>query len=166
MGRSARLFVAALGLCAGLCAQPTTSFRNDIIPALTKLGCNSGQCHGSQFGKGGFKLSLLGFEVEADYDAIVKDVKGRRINLASLAESLILRKPTLSIPHGGGRRFAIDSPAYNLLLTWLAAGAPAPRRDDAMLQAVESLPRSRTMQAGEKFPLKVVARFSNGDARV
>src|ERR1700730_17234118 len=103
MRHPARLFLPALGLCVGLCAQTTPSFRNDIIPAMTKLGCNSGQCHGSQYGKGGFKLSLLGFDVEADYDAIVKDVKGRRINLASLAESLILRKPTLSIPHGGGR---------------------------------------------------------------
>src|SRR5438034_8692865 len=146
-------------------AEQSPSFRNDVIPALTKLGCNSGQCHGSQYGKGGFKLSLLGFDVESDYDAIVKDVKGRRINLASLTESLILRKPTLSIPHGGGRRFAIDSPAYNLLLSWLAAGAPAPRRDDAMLQAVESSPRSRTMQAGEKLLLKVVARVSNGEPR-
>jgi hypothetical protein len=148
-----------------LLAQQPPSFRNDLIPALTKLGCNSGQCHGSQYGKGGFKLSLLGFDVDADYEAIVKDVKGRRVNLANLTDSLILRKPTLSIPHGGGRRFAVDSATYNLLLSWLAAGAPPPRGSDPMLQSVESFPPSGTMRADEKLALKVVAKYSDGSSR-
>ena len=100
------------------------SFRNEVMPALTKMGCNQGACHGSQFGKGGFKLSLLGFDPEADYDAIVKDLKGRRIQFSVPTDSLILRKPTLSIPHGGGQRFGVGSPVYDLLLSWIAAGAP------------------------------------------
>src|SRR5262249_5347095 len=142
--------------------EESPSFRNDVIPALTKLGCNSGQCHGSQFGKGGFKLSLLGFDVDADYEAIAKDLKGRRLNLGNLTESLIRRKPSLSIPHGGGRRFAVDSPTYNLLLSWIAAGAPPPTPQDPLLTAVEAAPASRVLQVDEKLQLKVVARFSDG----
>lgn len=142
-----------------------SSFRNDIAPALTKLGCNSGPCHGSQFGKGGFKLSLRGFDVEADYEVIVKDLKGRRVNLGNPTESLILRKPTLTIPHGGGMRFGVDSATYNVLLGWIAAGVPPPLPGDAKLTSVESTPVSRTLSIGEKLPLRITARYSDGSER-
>ena len=143
----------------------TPSFRNDIIPAITKLGCNSGRCHGSQYGKGGFKLSLLGFDAASDYNAIVKDLKGRRVNLNDPAVSLVLRKPTLTIPHGGGLRFAVDSSTYNLLLSWIAAGVPEPLATDPRLTSVDARPASRTLSIGEKLPLKVTARFSDGSTR-
>ncbi len=146
-------------------AEEAPGFRNGVIPALTKLGCNSGACHGSQFGKGGFKLSLLGFDVDADYEAIAKDLKGRRLNLDDLTQSLILRKPSLSIPHGGGRRFAADSPTYNLLLSWIAAGAPPPTLQDPLLAAVEASPGSTVMQTNGKLQMKVVARFNDGSTR-
>lgn len=153
--------------CQGLAATETVApnFRNDIIPAITKLGCNSGRCHGSQYGKGGFKLSLLGFDVASDYNAIVKDLKGRRVNLNDPAASLVLRKPTLTIPHGGGLRFAVDSSTYNLLLSWIAAGVPEPTAADPMLTRVDARPASRTLSVGEKLPLKVTARFSDGSTR-
>lgn len=151
--------------CLAATEAVTPSFRNDIIPAITKLGCNSGRCHGSQYGKGGFKLSLLGFDVESDYNAIVKDLKGRRVNLNDPAVSLVLRKPTLTIPHGGGLRFAVDSSTYNLLLSWIAAGVPEPLATDPRLTSVDARPASRQLSVGEKLPLKVTARFSDGSTR-
>lgn len=151
------------------CALPVwgqaPSFRNDVIPTLTRMGCNSGACHGSQYGKGGFKLSLLGFDVDADYDAIAKAVKGRRVNLGSPAESLILRKPTLTLPHGGGLRFAPRSQTYNLLLGWIAGGVPAPTADDPRLVSLAASTESRTLQPGETFAVQVEARFSDGSVR-
>ncbi|MGH9786866.1 MAG: DUF1549 domain-containing protein, partial [Terriglobia bacterium] len=150
---------------AALRAEPASSFRNDVIPALTKLGCNSGACHGSQYGKGGFKLSLLGFDVEADYAAIVKDIRGRRINLGDAAQSLILLKPTLSIPHGGGLRFVRNSETYHLLLRWIAGGVPPPSSTDPLLTALEVSSTSRTMRVAENYSLKVLSRFSDGTTR-
>src|SRR5205823_6162595 len=75
----------------------TVSFRHEVVPLLTKLGCNQGACHGAQQGKGGFKLSLLGFEPEADYTAILKSAEARRITPFAPEESLVLLKPTLSV---------------------------------------------------------------------
>ena len=142
-----------------------SNFRNDIQPALTKLGCNSGACHGSQYGKGGFKLSLLGFDTEADYDAIVKDLKGRRIDLELPADSLILRKPSLAMPHGGGRRFAANSATYNLLLSWISSGVAPPVAADPMLVSVDVNPASQTLAAGEKIAIRATVRFNNGTSR-
>ncbi len=160
------LSIATLWLGAGsLLAQTAPSFRNDIQPTLTKLGCNGGACHGSQYGKGGFKLSLLGFDAEADYDAIVKDLKGRRVNLESPADSLILRKPTLSIPHGGGRRFAVQSPTYNMLLGWLSGGVPAPTAADSRLISISADPASQTFRPGEQRRIRIAAHYNDGATR-
>src|SRR5262249_4601440 len=90
-------------------APRMVSFRNEIVPVLTKLGCNQGACHGSQHGKGGFKLSLLGFEAESDYTSIVKSAEQRRVMPFAPEESLLLLKPTMKVPHGGGKRLEPDS---------------------------------------------------------
>src|SRR5262245_6565102 len=74
-------------------ARPV-SFVNDVVPVLTKVGCNSGTCHGSQYGKGRFKLSLLGYDPDLDYRSICKDGRGRRVTRARPEQSLILRKPS------------------------------------------------------------------------
>ena len=94
------------------------------MPLLTKLGCNQGACHGSQHGKGGFKLSLLGFEPESDYTSIVKSAEQRRVTPFAPEESLILLKPTLAVAHGGGKRLEPGSESYRLLTLWLEQGAP------------------------------------------
>ncbi|HUQ92212.1 MAG TPA: DUF1549 domain-containing protein, partial [Bryobacteraceae bacterium] len=161
-----RSCVIAFSLGAGLLpAQPAPSFRNDIQPVLTKLGCNSGACHGSQYGKGGFKLSLLGFDAEADYEAIVKDLKGRRVDLEAAAGSLILRKPSLAIPHGGGRRFAVNSPTYNMLLSWISSGVAPPLAADPMLVSVDVAPASQTLAVGQRIVIRATARYNDGSAR-
>ena len=79
-------------------------FANDVVPIFTKRGCNSGGCHGKSTGRGGFKLSLFGFEPDQDFDAITHGSRGRRLFPAAPDESLLLKKATMTVPHGGGRR--------------------------------------------------------------
>ena len=149
----------------GMADAKPPSFRNEVLPALTKMGCNQGACHGAQYGKGGFKLSLLGFDPETDYDAMVKDLKGRRLQFSIPTDSLILRKPTLSIPHGGGQRFGVRSPVYDLLLSWIAAGAPGPLPDEPVLSDLKVLPASRIMKQKEQQQVIVLANYSDGRTR-
>src|SRR5438045_2926923 len=80
------------------------NFANQIVPIFTKLGCNSGGCHGKASGQNGFKLSLLGFYPDEDYEFLVKEARGRRLFPTSPAKSLLLAKPVGKSPHGGGKR--------------------------------------------------------------
>src|SRR5947209_7926070 len=102
------------------------SFTNHVIPVLTRLGCNSGACHGALAGKGGFKLSLRGYDPAADHFVMTRQVLGRRVNTQEPARSLILLKPTLAISHGGGLKLAVGSPEFNVLADWIASGAAGP----------------------------------------
>ena len=90
-------------------------FNNDITPLLNRFGCNSSGCHGHAEGQNGFKLSVFGFDPAGDYDALTKQGRGRRILPASPEHSLLLAKPTMAVPHKGGLRFPVDSPAYKIL---------------------------------------------------
>lgn len=147
---------------AGPIVAGEVEFLRDVIPALTKSGCNAGACHGSFQGRGGFHLSLLGFNPAADYDAIVKASRGRRVSLASPAQSLILLKATAAVGHGGGKRLSHDSPAYQLLERYLAEGA-RPLREDAPQIAALVLPtRDLVLRQQETAALQVTARWSDG----
>ena len=122
-------------------------FGTDIVPILTKLGCNGGGCHGKATGQNGFKLSLFGFEPEVDYDALVTDARGRRLTPAAPDRSLLLLKATSRVPHGGGRRLEESSDDYRMLRDWIAQGATAPREDDPRLVRIElSQDRSHVRQ--------------------
>ena len=99
------------------------SFTRDVMPVLSKAGCNLGTCHGNQFGKGGFKLSLRGENPDADFVTLTHEQVGRRVNTVRAESSLLLLKPTMSVPHEGGKRFAEDSPEYDLLRRWIARRA-------------------------------------------
>jgi Protein of unknown function (DUF1553)/Protein of unknown function (DUF1549) len=142
--------------------SPAVSFRNGVVPLLTKLGCNQGACHGGQHGKGGFKLSLLGFEPDVDFTAIAKSAEGRRITPFAPEESLLLLKPTLAVAHGGGKKMEIDSPAYRLLTLWLEQGARGPRDDDPRVVGVKVSPDHRRMEPGQEQQLAVFAMLSDG----
>src|SRR5215470_19982229 len=109
IARVTLLLLAATLLRGADGVTPKLSFVNDIVPIFTKSGCANSNCHGSIRGQNGFKLSLFGYEPELDYDAIVKDQNGRRLDRANPAKSLILMKPTFRIPHGGGERFKTGS---------------------------------------------------------
>src|SRR5580704_16733486 len=119
------LLVLALMAAVPLAAvdKPKLSFVKDIVPIFTKSGCANSNCHGSIRGQAGFKLSLFGYEPDLDFDAIVKAQDGRRINKTDAAKSLILLKPTFSIPHGGGERFKVGSLEYEAILDWIRDGA-------------------------------------------
>src|SRR5438270_905286 len=109
-----------------LAADDPPSFVNDVEPVLTRLGCNSGSCHGKLAGQNGFKLSLRGFAPEQDHVAITRDARGRRIAKSRPRESLLLAKPLMRVPHRGGKKLEAGTPEYRTLLAWIAAGAPGP----------------------------------------
>jgi hypothetical protein len=140
------------------------SFRNQVIPVMTKVGCNSGACHGAAAGKNGFKLTLRGYDPETDYYTLTRQALGRRTVPLEPAKSLILLKPTYTIQHGGGRRFPVGSPEYQVISGWIAAGMPPPRDSDPRVVAVEVLPRHVTTRQGAEQQLLVRARYSDGHA--
>ena len=99
-----------------------------------------GACHGALAGKNGFKLTLRGYDPEADYLTLTRQAPARRVNPVEPARSLMLLKPTLAVPHGGGKRFATDSPEYRVIAQWIAAGTPAPSDSDPAMTHLEVFP--------------------------
>jgi hypothetical protein len=146
----------------GMAAEAARSFRHDVQPVLAKLGCSTGACHGALAGKGGFKLSLRGYDPLSDFAAITRDARGRRVEPTDPGRSLLLAKPTMAVPHKGGLRFEVKSPAYEILSQWLAAGAPAPTEDDPRLEGLEVFPAGVTLRPGDKQRVLVRARYSDG----
>ena len=143
----------------------TWSFRNHVIPVMTKMGCNSGACHGALAGKNGFKLTLRGYDPDVDYDTLTRQSDGRRVSLSSPADSLILLKPTLTIPHGGGKRFAVNSLEYRVIAEWIAAGTPPPAESDPQITGLEVYPASAILKPEAEQQLVVRAKYSDGQVR-
>lgn len=140
-------------------------FERDVQPIFTRLGCNAGACHGKQRGQNGFQLSLLGFDSDFDYGALVKEARGRRVSLTAPEASLLLQKPAGLAPHGGGVRMPASSDEYAMLLRWIAAGAPRSQPDAPALERVEVQPQLRRMTADEQQQLVVTAHYSDGSTR-
>jgi hypothetical protein len=149
---------------AGMERDHEWSFRHHVMPVLTKATCNSGACHGALAGKGGFMLSLLGYDVEADWKSITRSARGRRVELANPAHSLLLTKPTAAAPHKGGKLIDPRSRDYRILSEWVAAGAAPPAGVEPGLEGIEVLPRLSLLQPGQTQRLMVLARY--GDGRV
>src|SRR5260370_599750 len=118
------------------------SFRNHVIPMLTKIGCNSGACHGALAGKGGFKLSLRGYDPTADHFVMTRQALGRRIDKTDPAKRLVLRKPTMAVAHDGGLKLEVGSADFQLLADWIAASAPAPTADHVRIKQIEGVPKT------------------------
>lgn len=171
--RAVIAWLALASLCAMAVvargAQPDiapVSFKNDVAPLLTKLGCNGGGCHGKATGQNGFKLSLLGFEPELDYEAIVRESRGRRLFLASPARSLLLLKATGAWAHGGGVRLSTDSEDYQTFLAWIAEGArPSPPDEPALVRVTVTPERHVFDSTRQPQPLEAIAHFSDGSTR-
>jgi hypothetical protein len=140
-------------------------FANEVVPVLTRFGCNSGGCHGKALGQNGFKLSLFGFDPVFDYDAIVLSGRGRRVFPAAPHESLLLLKGTATVPHGGGRRLEFESEPYQLLSRWIGQGLPRSSSDAAHLVRLLVAPQQHVMSQGELQQLAVMAEFSDGSRR-
>lgn len=142
------------------------SFLHDVIPALTRAGCNGGGCHGSPSGKNGFRLSLRGYEPEADYVRLTRGAQGRRLNRVNPDASLFLLKATGQIPHEGGRRFGRDDRLYRILRDWVAQGARDDTRRAPRVEHLQIVPASSLLEGpAAEQPLRVVAHYADGSAR-
>ncbi len=140
-------------------------FVNEIVPIFTKLGCNSGSCHGKSDGQNGFKLSLLGFYPDEDYEYVVYEDRGRRVFPADPDYSLLLLKPANILPHGGGQRLTRDSYEWELIARWIGQGMPYGSDKDAVIRRIEVVPATRSMNRGERQQLAVIAHYSDGSMR-
>ncbi|MFO0914755.1 MAG: DUF1553 domain-containing protein [Pirellulales bacterium] len=149
----------------GVVDQPELEFTEHVEPVLYKLGCNSGACHASQYGKGGFTLSVMGFDPPADHAAMALGSRGRRLSPANAQASLVLQKATAEIPHGGGPRMDRDSVPYQLLTAWISQGALPPKADPRRVTKLTVTPTSRVGKVGSHQQLRVVASYADGLTR-
>lgn len=140
-------------------------FELDIQPILTATGCNAGGCHGKSRGQNGFALSLLGFDDDFDYAAIVQEGRGRRVFPADPAFSLLLQKAAGQVPHGGGVRLPLDSEAYAVVRAWIESGMPRADAADPLFESLEVVAATGSMAAGQTLPLRVWAKYSDGSLR-
>lgn len=138
------------------------SFRHHVLPVLTKAACNSGACHGALAGKGGLKLTLRGYDPEADHAVLTRQTMGRRVVPGDPSRSLLLLKPTLRIGHGGGYRLKRQSPDYFVLAEWIRAGAPRPRPNDPALKQLEVFPDVASLRPGDTQQIVVRAHYTDG----
>jgi len=165
--RSVFVFFAAIasGVTVSTSLAAPLDFTNDIVPVLSKQGCNSGACRGKAIGQNGFKLSLFGFDPAFDYAALVHEGRGRRISAAAPDDSLMLLKAAGGMAHGGGVRFTTDSEPYKLLKQWIEQGAPWGAEDAPRAVRLEVSPAEQVVSGKAEFPLKVVAHYSDNSQR-
>ncbi len=159
-------FLSLLALVTSVVASDRPlSFRHDILPVLSKAGCNSGGCHGALAGKGGFRLSLNAYDPATDHYNITRENRGRRIEFSDPARSLFAIKPTAAVRHKGGKLLHEDSDDYKLLVKWIQQGAPGPSTDDTELKRIELSPALSQLNKGDTKQLTVHAFFSDGTKR-
>jgi hypothetical protein len=159
----------ASGLAANLAVIVTDmagdlpiNFGNQVVPIFTKLGCNSGGCHGKSSGQNGFKLSLLGFYPDEDYEYLVKEARGRRLFPSSPGQSLLLTKPVGKSPHGGGKRMDIDGYEYRQIARWIEQGTPYGSEKDPVVTGIKCYPEGRVMGRGSDQQITTLAIYSDG----
>jgi hypothetical protein len=146
--------------------EKTVSFSNDVVPVLTKAGCNVGVCHAKAGGgQNGFQLSLLGFEPKDDFEELTSELRGRRLFPAAPERSLLLQKASGQVPHGGGVRLPVDSEGYATLRDWIRQGAPKDQPSDAVLVSFVIEPKAATVARASEQQLKAIAGYSDGTTR-
>jgi hypothetical protein len=159
-GKEVQVAVRAVG---GAQFRPVT-FERDVQPVLTRAGCNAGACHGKARGQNGFALSLLGFDPDFDHQAITAESRGRRVFPAAPDHSLLLRKASGQMAHGGGRRLSPGDPSFELLRRWVAAGCPRTPTDAPKLVRITVEPGERVLAARTEQQLAVTAHYTDGSA--
>lgn len=160
-GRSAKLTVKV----AGVEAVPV-GFVKDIEPILSKAGCNAGPCHGADKGKNGFKLSLRGYDGDFDYQSLVNDLSGRRLNRVNVDESLMLLKPLAEVPHEGRQAIKPGSRYHQILKQWITEGAKSESVAGHRPTKIEVLPAKVEIDLpGRRQQLLVVATYADGSTR-
>ena len=144
----------------------TWDFGTDIVPILTRLGCNTGSCHGKAAGQNGFHLSLFGYDATGDFLALARDAGQRRVSKLAPKESLFLAKATGQVAHGGGPRLKVGSPEYQTLCAWVRDGAPDSRgKGHGALVKVSVLPPGAILPEPGPRQFRVVAQFADGHER-
>lgn len=144
-------------------SKAIVSFAANVQPVIVKAGCAARACHGAEGGQSGFQLTLFQYDPDADALAIAQASGGRRINHERPEDSLLLKKPTGQLPHGGGKRFDANSPEYKALLQWIEAGAkPDDDQTPYLTDLSIQLPVERFDKANQKAQARVLATFSNG----
>jgi hypothetical protein len=141
------------------------NFENDIIPLLSRYGCNASGCHGKAEGQNGFKLSVFGFDPPADFAALVKEGRGRRVFPAAPEASLLLTKMSGGVAHGGGIRIPRGSDEYETIRAWIAAGTPIGDANDPRVVSIRVEPHERVLAMKGRQQLRVIARWSDGRER-
>ena len=157
--------LAVVALLAATARADTPSFSLDVVPILSKAGCNTGGCHGALAGKGGFRLSLFGYDPAADHLAISREALGRRVDSSAPGASLLLTKPTMAVAHKGGLRLDTAGPDYALLAAWISAGCPGPSPAEKTLVGIDVTPAEVTLQKEGSARLAVTARYADGSSR-
>jgi hypothetical protein len=142
--------------------QLPINFKNQVVPVFTKLGCNAGGCHGKASGQNGFKLSLLGFYPDEDYEFLVKEAHGRRVFPPAPEKSLLLHKAIGASPHGGGKRMEVDSDEYRIIYRWIEQGLPYGSESDPYVTGIRCVPVTRVLGRGAEQQVSVLATYSDG----
>jgi hypothetical protein len=141
------------------------SFVRDIMPIMSKIGCNAGTCHGAQSGKNGFKLSLRGYDPLFDHRALTDDLGGRRFNRAAPDHSLMLMKPSGAVPHVGGVLMQPSDSSYQMLRNWIASGVKLDL-NSPRVRTIDIFPKNPLLPLiGMKQQMAVLATYSNGSIR-
>ena len=138
------------------------NFTNHVVPIFTKLGCSAGGCHGKIAGQNGFRLSLLGFDPEFDYENLLKEGRGRRVFPAAPDQSLLLTKASGAAPHGGGKKMNAGSEEYKIVRRWIASGMPFGTKDDPTVTKISVFPEARVVDRKGRQQLAVFAHYSDG----
>src|SRR5262245_44086006 len=142
--------------------QEVPDFRRHLIPLLGRLGCNGRTCHGSFQGQGGFRLSLFGYDFQADHVALTGGDEPRA-NVKTPTESLMLYKPTHPDEHGGGERFKPGSWEQHLIRRWIEAGAHGVPEGDSATVKLEITPAEIVFAStGDQAALRVLAHWLDG----
>jgi Protein of unknown function (DUF1553)/Protein of unknown function (DUF1549) len=146
-------------------SEPAISFRHEVMPVLSKGGCNMGACHGYSLGKNGFKLSLRGQDASQDYPSLVRETMGRRVNRLVPEASLIVAKPCGDVPHEGGLRFRRGSLSERILVRWIEGGAPDDLADPAQIVGVQLVPDKLVLRPGQPHQVQMLAKYEGGIVR-
>ncbi len=157
---------AAVDVVVALPEEPLTySFRHDVMPVLSKAGCNMGACHGYSLGKNGFRLSLRGSDPTKDYKYLTDEFFERRVNRHNPPASLLITKPLGDVPHKGGVRFEHGSLLHEYLLGWVNDGAKSDFDDPAKLESIEIFPKKIVLAPNMQQQMQLLATYSDGGVR-
>ena len=169
MKSAALLAIILLATSSGFGAEnddvPTLSFRNDVLPILTRHGCASGACHAKAEGQNGFHLTVFSYDPAADYREIVHNARGRRVFPAAPEQSLLILKSTNRIDHEGGEAIKQGSAAEQTLLSWIRQGMPWEIPGEPLLDHIIATPSEERYAKGESKSLKVTAHYTDGSTR-